>query len=106
MRRIDALGIGLALLAAGGLIFLGLCVAGLDGNSAGLWAQSLFFVGLMVWLFTYLARAVSGTMTYHQQRSEYEEAVLKKRFEALTPEELAALQAEIEAERATSNPTN
>jgi hypothetical protein len=38
-------------------------------------------------------------MTYNQQLKDYEEAVLQKRLEELTPEELAKLQAEIEAEK-------
>jgi mRNA-degrading endonuclease toxin of MazEF toxin-antitoxin module len=37
-------------------------------------------------------------MTYHQQVEDYKTAVLQKRLEELTPEELAKIQAEIEAE--------
>jgi hypothetical protein len=37
-------------------------------------------------------------MTYNQQIKDYKEAVLQKRLEAMTPEELAKLQAEIEEE--------
>jgi hypothetical protein len=37
-------------------------------------------------------------MTYNQQIKDYEEAVLQKRLEEMTPEELAQLQAEIEQE--------
>jgi hypothetical protein len=36
-------------------------------------------------------------MTFHQQRQDYEEAMLQKRLDAMTPEEIAAMQAEIEA---------
>jgi hypothetical protein len=38
-------------------------------------------------------------MTYNQQLKDYEDAVLQKRLEAMTPEELAQLQAEIEQEK-------
>jgi hypothetical protein len=38
-------------------------------------------------------------MTYHQQVRDYENAVLEKRLEELSPEELEKLQAEIEAEK-------
>jgi len=41
-------------------------------------------------------------MTYHQQRQDYEEAVLQKRLEELTPEELATLQAAVESDQSTS----
>jgi flagellin-like hook-associated protein FlgL len=38
-------------------------------------------------------------MTYSQQLQDYKEAVLQKRLDELTPEELAKLQAEIEQEK-------
>jgi DNA-directed RNA polymerase specialized sigma24 family protein len=37
-------------------------------------------------------------MTLNQQLKDYEEAVLQKRLEELSPEELAKIQAEIEEE--------
>jgi hypothetical protein len=54
---------------------------------------------LLGWVATYLFRAVTQNMTYNQQLKDYEEAVLQKRLEELTPEELEKLQAEIEMER-------
>jgi hypothetical protein len=38
-------------------------------------------------------------MTYNQQLKDYADAVLQKRLEELTPEELEQLQAEIEQEQ-------
>ena len=38
-------------------------------------------------------------MTYNQQLKNYEDAVLEKRLEEMTPEELAQLQAEVEEEK-------
>ncbi|HEY9753242.1 MAG TPA: DUF3007 family protein [Coleofasciculaceae cyanobacterium] len=35
-------------------------------------------------------------MTYSQQRREYEEAMLQKRLQELSPEELASLQAQLD----------
>lgn len=104
MRRIDAIGIGIGVLAAGGLIYLLFQVAGLEATNAGIWTQALLVAGLIGWLATYVLRAVTGSMTYHQQRQDYEEAMLQKRLDAMTPEELAALQAEIEAEQASVPP--
>lgn len=98
MRRIDAIGIGLGVFLAGGLIFVLIQTVGLDSAQAGIWTQALLVVGLLGWLATYVLRAATGSMTYHQQRREYEEAVLQKRLEELTPEQLAKLQAEVEAE--------
>ncbi|AFZ59510.1 DUF3007 family protein [Anabaena cylindrica FACHB-243] len=97
MRRIDAIGIALGIFVAGGLAYAGLQLVGLDGQKAGIWSQVLLVFGLLGWLSTYLFRAGSKKMTYHQQREEYEKAFLQKRLDELTPEELAKIQAEIES---------
>ncbi len=102
MRRIDALAIGLGVLLAGGLLFAAFRAFGIDGTNAGIWTQAALALGLLVWIASYGWRAVSGKMTYHQQRKDYEDAVLQKRLEELTPAELAKLQAEIESERQAS----
>jgi hypothetical protein len=102
MRRVDVLAIGVAIFAIGGLLYAGLQLVGMGTISAGIWAQAILVVGLVGWVVTYAARAVTGNMTYHQQRREYEDAVLQKRLEEMTPEELAALQAEIEQEKAAN----
>lgn len=99
MRRIDAIGIGLGVFAAGGLAYVILQLAGLGSLEAGVWSQLLLVGGLIGWLLTYALRAVNQKMTYHQQRQDYEEAFFKKRLEELTPEELEKIQAEIEQER-------
>jgi hypothetical protein len=99
MRRIDAIGIALGFFAAGGIIYLLLQVAGLDSLEAGIWSQALLVGGLVGWLLTYLFRVGTKNMTYNQQLKNYEDAVLQKRLEQMTPEELAQLQAEIEQEK-------
>jgi hypothetical protein len=99
MRRIDVIGIGIGIFAAGGLAFWVLQAAGLDSQHAGIWSQVLLVGGLIGWLLTYLYRAGTKQMTYTQQLKNYEDAVLQKRLEELTPEQLAQLQAEIEQEK-------
>ena len=99
MRRIDAIGIGLGVFAAGGLAYVILQLAGLNGLEAGVWSQLLLVGGLIGWVLTYAWRAVNQKMTYNQQRQEYEDAYFQKRLEELSPEELAKIQAEIEQER-------
>ncbi len=74
-------------------------LAGLDSLEAGIWSQLLLVGGLVGWLLTYLFRVGTKNMTYNQQLKDYEDAVLQKRLEELTPEELAKLQAEIEQEK-------
>jgi len=99
MRRIDVIAITLGVFVAGGLAYLLLQFAGLDSMNAGIWSQLFLIAGLIGWLATYLFRAVTQKMTYSQQLKDYENAVLQKRLDELTPEELAKIQAEIEQEK-------
>ncbi len=99
MRRIDVIGIGLAVLAAGGIVYLLFQLAGLDSVSAGIWSQALLVGGLVLWVLTYLFRVLTQKMTYNQQLKNYETAVLEKCWESLTPEEQAKFQAEFEREK-------
>ncbi len=99
MRRIDVIGIGIGIFAAGGIIYFGFVQLGFDATDAGIWSQVILVAGVVGWLLTYLLRALTQNMTYNQQLKQYEDAVLQKRLEAMTPEELAQLQAEIEQEK-------
>ena len=99
MRRIDAIAITIGIFLAGGVVYLILQLAGLDNLAAGIWTQALLVGGLVGWLLTYLFRVGTKQMTYNQQLKDYEEAVLQKRLEKMTPEELAQLQAEVDAEK-------
>jgi Protein of unknown function (DUF3007) len=99
MRRIDVLGIGFGVFAAGGILYLLFEGVGLSSVNAGIWSQALLVGGLVGWLLTYLGRALTKNMTYNQQLKDYEDAVLQKRLEEMTPEELKKLQAEIETEK-------
>jgi hypothetical protein len=99
MRRIDVILIGIVVFAIGGAGYLGLKLAGLDSINAGIWSQVVLVGIILAWLGSYVFRVATKNMTYTQQLKDYEEAVLQKRLEELTPEELAKLQAEIEQER-------
>ena len=99
MRRIDALAITLGVFIAGGLVYFVFQAVGFDSVDAGIWTQALLVVGLIGWSLTYLFRVGTKSMTYNQQLKDYEEAVMQKRLEEMSPEELAKLQAEIEAEK-------
>lgn len=52
--------------------------------------------GIVGWLLSYLFRVVTHNMTLNQQIDDYETAVLQKRLEELSPEELAALQTKLD----------
>jgi hypothetical protein len=99
MRRIDALGIGLGVFVTAGLAYVALQLLGLDGINAGIWTQTALVIGLVGWSLSYLLRVGNKNMTYNQQLKDYEEAVMQKRLEEMSPEELAQLQREIEQEK-------
>ncbi|MEO1400875.1 MAG: DUF3007 family protein [Cyanobacteria bacterium J06635_1] len=105
MRRIDVIGIGIGVFAAGGLLYAVLSLTPLDATSAGIWSQVIFVGGLLGWVATYLTRVLTKSMTYDQQLKDYEDAVLEKRLAEMSAEELAQLQAEIEAEKAAEQAT-
>ena len=99
MRKIDVIGIALGVIAGGGILYIVFQLAGLDSLQAGIWSQALLVGGLVGWMLTYLLRVLTKNMTYNQQLKDYEDAVLQKRLEQMTPEEIEALQAEIEREK-------
>ena len=99
MRRIDALGISLGIFVVAGLVYLALQLFGSDGINAGIWTQTALVIVLIGWSATYLVRVGTKNMTYNQQLKDYEEAVMLKRLEEMSPEELAQLQQEIEREK-------
>ncbi|MAN19012.1 hypothetical protein SynA1825c_01208 [Synechococcus sp. A18-25c] len=105
MTRAGVLKLGLGLLAAGGLGYWLFEALGLEGFSAGIAAEALLVVVVVVWTSSYLFRVVTGRMTYMQQRrryrSEYDQLTaqqLQERFDALSPEEQEALMASISAD--------
>lgn len=51
---------------------------------------------LVAWVSTYVFRVGTKGMTYAQQLRDYEDAVIQKRYEELTEEELAALSEELD----------
>lgn len=94
MRRIDALLIALAFFLFGAMSYSVLVVFGLNAEAAGIWSQVILLIGLLVWLSTYIFRVATGNMTLNQQIDDYRKAVLQKRLEEMTPEELEKLQSE------------
>jgi len=52
-------------------------------------------VGTVAWTGSYIFRVANKDMTYAQQLKDYENAVIQKRFEELSEEEVDALMGEI-----------
>ncbi|WP_036477200.1 DUF3007 family protein [Myxosarcina sp. GI1] len=102
MRRIDAIAIAFGIFLTGGIVYLVLQVLGINSVSAGIWTQTLLVVGLLGWCLTYLFRVGTKNMTYNQQLKDYEDAVLQKRLEEMSPEEIERLQTEVEREKENS----
>lgn len=94
MTRGKVLLIGLGVLLLGGVGYVGFDAAGLEGFSAGIAAQAVLVLIVVVWTSSYLFRVVTGQMTYMEQRRRYREVYdeqetqdLEARFEAMSPEE-------------------
>ena len=69
MTRGRVLLIGLAVLALGGLGSIGFRAAGLEGFSAGIAAQALLVMIVIIWTGSLFA--VTGNMTFMEQRRRY-----------------------------------
>jgi hypothetical protein len=95
MRRIDVIFVGLGVFGAGGILYWGFGVAGLDAANAGIWSQFLLVIGLLGWVATYLYRALTQKMTYVQQLKDYETAVLEQRYAEMSPADREKLEAEV-----------
>ena len=111
MTRGKVLLIGLAVLLLGGFGYLGFDAAGLEGFSAGIAAQAVLVLIVVVWTSSYLFRVVTGQMTDMEQRRRYREVYdeqetqdLEARFEALSPDEQQALLRKIGVEEKESTP--
>ena len=98
MTRGKVLLIGLGVLLLGGAGYVGFEAAGLEGFLAGIAAQAVLVLIVVVWTSSYLFRVVTGQMTYMEQRRRYREVYdeqetqdLEARFEALSADEQQAL---------------
>ena len=105
MTRGKVLLIGLAVLLLGGIGQVCFQAAGFEGFSAGIAAEALLIVIVVVWTSSYLFRVVTGQMTYMDQRRRYREVydkqeaeALQARFDALPEEEQQALLRKIGAD--------
>ena len=108
MTRAGVLKLGLGLLLAGGLGYWLFEALGLEGFSAGIAAEALLVVVVVIWTSSYLFRVVTGRMTYMQQRRRYRSGYdqltaqqPQERFDAMTPEQQQALMASIAEEETT-----
>lgn len=98
----DVLKAGAALVAVGFGVKYSIQALGVPDIKAGqLTTGFLSVASLLAWISTYFFRVGTKSMTYVQQLKDYEDAVIEKRYEELTPEELAALAEEMEDEKSS-----
>jgi hypothetical protein len=90
VNRAQAILLGVVVFALGGIGYALFQANGLEGFSAGIATSAVLTVLVLGWTGSYLFRALTGNMTYMQQRREYRsrydsatEDELQKQFEAL-----------------------
>ena len=110
MTRLNVLLIGLAVLVLGAIGYGAFTAVGFEDASAGIAAEAVLIVIVVLWTGSYLFRVVTGKMTYMEQRRRYREeydeftdAQLQERFDALSPEEQQALLKELSPESTTDS---
>ena len=98
MSRLNVLLVGLLVLVLGGVGYGVFNAVGFEGASAGIAAEAVLVVIVVLWTGSCLFRVVTGNMTYMEQRRRYREeydqitdAQLQERFDALSPDEQQAL---------------
>ncbi len=91
MRRIDAILIAFGVFLVGGVAYTLFQLFGFDSIDAGIWSQTVLILGLIGWVITYLVRVFTKNMTYHRQVRIYQDALLAKQLEKMSPEELEKL---------------
>ena len=94
MNRAQAILLGLGIFALGGIGYALFQANGMEGFSAGIATSAVLTVLVLGWTGSYLFRALTGNMTYMQQRRDYRQAYdaltneqLQAKFDALSPEE-------------------
>ena len=105
MTRLNVLLIGLAVLVLGAIGYGAFTAVGFEDASAGIAAEAVLIVIVVVWTGSYLFRVVTGNMTFMEQRRRYRAVYdeqmsqdLEARFDALSEAEQQALLRRIGAE--------
>lgn len=102
MTRLKVILLGLLVLVLGGVGYGAFSAAGFQDASAGIAAEAVLIVIVIIWTGSYLFRVVTGKMTFMEQRRRYRQAYdevtdaeLLARFDALSPEQQQRLLAEV-----------
>ena len=105
MTRIKVFQIGLIVFALGGFGYEMFKLIGFESISAGIAAQSILILIILIWTASYLFRVFTGNMTFMEQRKRYRDAYEKlteekiiEKFESMTEEEKIELIRTVEKE--------
>eukprot|EP00274_Cyanoptyche_gloeocystis_P006925 CAMPEP_0196655772 /NCGR_PEP_ID=MMETSP1086-20130531/8188_1 /TAXON_ID=77921 /ORGANISM="Cyanoptyche gloeocystis , Strain SAG4.97" /LENGTH=210 /DNA_ID=CAMNT_0041988265 /DNA_START=46 /DNA_END=678 /DNA_ORIENTATION=+ len=98
--RAGVFAVGGIVLVAGVAFYYGLQFAGVEEIQAGIWTEIAVAGGVIVlWTLSYLSRFFNKELGYFKQREEYEEAVIRKRYEELTDEQWTKMVEEMKAKQ-------
>nr|AUG32023.1 hypothetical protein PLO_006 [Paulinella longichromatophora] len=102
MTRGKSILYGLIIFILGALGYIGFRSIGLEHFWAGIAAQGVLVLIIVVWIASYLLRVMTGRMTFMEQRRRYRASyagvtgeILQKRFETMSPSEQENLLREV-----------
>ena len=94
MTRTNVIQFGLLVLGAGAIGYFVFRAFGFESINAGIAAESVLILGVLLWTCSYLFRVFTGKMTFVEQRRRYQQAFEDKntpellaRFELMSDEE-------------------
>ncbi len=106
MTKVNVLQLGLLLFLLGGLAYGVFLFYGLDLTKAGIASELVLVLLLMIWVFSYFLRVITGKMTFMEQRKRYREQYqqitdreLEVKFDSMSEEEKSRLINELEIDK-------
>ena len=85
MTKANVLQLGLLLFLLGGLAYAFFLFYGFDVTKAGIASELLLVLLLVIWIFSYFFRVLTGNMTFMEQRKRY-----RNEYQQITDSELEA----------------
>ncbi len=111
MTRANVIQIGLYALLLGALGYAVFRFIGFEGASAGIAAEAMLVLVILVWIGSYLFRVVTGKMTFNEQRKRYLQAYekitnaeIQAKFDAMSEEDQLKLLEELKDDQGALRP--
>ena len=113
LTKANVIQLGLLLFLLGGLAYSVFLFYGFDLTKAGIASELVLVLLLLIWVFSYFLRVITGKMTFMEQRkryrSEYQQITdkeLKARFDSMSNEDKIRLIKEVEKDNNNNEETN